>query len=58
MEFGQSVYQNLVKKRWVLDEVCIRIWLKKDEVWTKCVLEFSKKMMGFKQSVYQNLVKK
>ena len=47
MGFGQSVYQNLVKKRWVLDEVCIRIWLKKDEVWTQCVLEISKKKMGF-----------
>ena len=42
MGFGQSVYQNLVKK---------------DGFWTKCVLEFGKKM-GFGRSVYQNLVKK
>ena len=26
MGFQQSVYQNLVTKRWILDEVCIRIW--------------------------------
>ena len=46
------MYQNLGKKRWVLDKVCIRIWLRKDEVWTKCVLEFGKKKKGFGQSVY------
>ena len=43
MGFGQSVYQNLVKK---------------DGVWTRCILEFSKKKMGFGRSVYQNIVKK
>ena len=29
MGFGRSVYQNLVKRRWGLDEVCNRIWPKK-----------------------------
>ena len=31
MGFERSVYQNLMKKRWVLDEVCIRIWPKKNK---------------------------
>ena len=43
MCFGQSVYQNAVKK---------------DGFWMKCVLEFGKKKMGFGQTVYQNFVKK
>ena len=46
MGFEQSVYQNLVKKKMGLNEVSLRIWLKKNVFWTKCVLEFGKKQDG------------